>query len=264
MRSSDPSPQDAFGLFELLPRDLAPGDPLTLEALELHVAVGRGTYARLVEMDRCGCDGLATTFDRGVAEEDRDHYQREGADHTTRVLLDLIRPYGVGGKTILDIGGGIGVIDRELLAAGAGHAVIVEASPAYLDVARQVAREANLLDRLEFVGGDFVSRATEIDDADIVTLDRSLCCYADAAALVSASAARARRVYGLVLPRDRWLVRTLLGLAKRWFRRQGRGFYAHSNTEIDGLVAAAGLTKRSEAGTFFWRVVVYDRAGAPR
>lgn len=213
-------------------------------------------------MDGCGCDGPATTFDRRVAEEDRDHYRRQGADHTTRLLLDLIRPYGVEGASILDIGGGIGVIDRELLASGAGHAVLVEASAAYLEVARQVAREANLLDRLDFFDGDFVHHATEIDGADIVTLDRVLCCYPDAAALVSASSARARRVYGLVLPRDHSLVRIALRLANLWFRRRGQGFYAHSNRQIDALVAATGLTRRSETGTFFWRVVVYDRATA--
>ena len=211
-------------------------------------------------MDGCGCDGLATTFDRKVADEDRDHYERGGPDHTTRLLLDLLRPYGVAGATILDIGGGIGVIDRELLTSGAGHAVLVEASPAYLEVARQVAREANLLDRLEFVEGDFVSHAEHIDEADIVTLDRVLCCYPDAPALVGASAARAGRVYGLVLPRDHLLVRTALRLANRWFRRRGGGFYAHSNEQIDALVAAAGLVRRSETSTFFWRVVVYDQA----
>ena len=55
--------------------------------------------------------------------------------------------------------------------------VLVEASPAYLDVARQEARQANLLNRMEFVDGDFVRRAAEIDDADFVTLDRVVCCW---------------------------------------------------------------------------------------
>jgi SAM-dependent methyltransferase len=213
-------------------------------------------------VDACGCDGLATTFDRRVAERDRDRYRRHGPDRTTRLLLDLIRPYGVGGASVLDIGGGIGVIDCELLAAGAGHALLVDASPAYLDVARQEARQANLLARLEFVDGDFVRRAGDIDPADIVTLDRVLCCYPDAAALVGLSATRARRVYGLVLPRDRWLVRAALRLASLWFRFRGQGLYAHSNATIDALVAATGLQPRSERVTLFWRVVVYDRAAA--
>ncbi len=212
-------------------------------------------------MDACGCDDFASIFDQRTAEHDRDRYRRDGPDRTTKLLLDMIAPYGVGGATVLDVGGGIGVIDRELLRAGAGHAVLVDASPAYLAVARQQAREANLLDRIEFVDGDFVRRASAIDPADVVTLDRVVCCYPDADALVSSSAARARRVYGLVLPRDRRLVRLairLLNLGSRVRRRTYRA-YAHPNGRIDELVAAQGLRPRSEASTFFWRVVVYDR-----
>ena len=212
-------------------------------------------------MDACGCDGFASIFDRRTAERDRDRYRREGPDRTTHLLLEMIAPYVVGGATVLDIGGGIGIIDRELLRAGAGRAVLVDASPAYLAVARNEARLASQLDRIEFVDGDFVRRASAIDPADIVTLDRVVCCYPDAEALISLSAARARRVYGLVLPRDRRLVRLavrLINIGSRVRRRTYRA-YAHPNGRIDELVAAQGLRPRSEASTFFWRVVVYDR-----
>jgi SAM-dependent methyltransferase len=212
-------------------------------------------------MDACGCEGFATTFDRRRAEQDRDRYRRSGPDGTTRMLLDLIRRYGVAGSTILDVGGGIGVIDLELLRAGGGHAVLVDASDAYLEVARQEARRANVLDRLEFVTGDFVSEAAAIDAADIVTLHRVVCCYRDAASLVGLSSARARRLYGLVLPRDRWFVRLGLGLLNLKHRIQRQAFraYAHPNAWIDRLAAANGLKPRFEVTTLVWRVVVYDR-----
>jgi magnesium-protoporphyrin O-methyltransferase len=215
-------------------------------------------------MDACGCGGLASVFDRRIAERDRDRYRRQGPDRTTRLLLDLIGRNGVGGATILDIGGGIGVIDHELLTAGASHAVIVDASPAYLRVARELAREADLLDRMEFVDGDFVERAAETGVADIVTLDRVVCCYPDVDALVGLSAARAGWLYGLVVPRDRWLVRAALRIANLglWLRRRAYRTYAHPNARIDALAAAYGLQPRSEARTLFWRVVVYDRAVA--
>ena len=213
-------------------------------------------------MDSCGCDGLASMFDRRTAERDLDRYRRKGADRTTRMLLDLIRPHRVEGSTILDIGGGIGVIDRELLNAGAARAVLVDASPAYLDAARHEAARVNLMDRMEFVDGDFVRRAAEVASADIVTLDRVICCYPDAEALVGLSAARAQRIYGLVVPRDRWLVRAAIRLLNFgfWLRRMAYRTYAHPNARIDEAIAASGLTIRSEARTFFWRVVVYERA----
>jgi SAM-dependent methyltransferase len=218
-------------------------------------------------MDACGCDGpgFASIFDRKTAERDRDRYRRNGPDRTTRMLLDLLVPYRSAGSSVLDIGGGIGLIDRELLRAGAGHAVLVDGSAAYLDVARQEARRENVLDRIEFVEGDFVARATAIDPADIVTLDRVICCYPDADALVGLSSMRARTAYGLVLPRDRRLVRIAIRLENLWFRLQRKPYraYAHSTSRVDEIAAANGLRPRSEGHTFFWRVAVYDRSPTP-
>ena len=112
-------------------------------------------------MDACGCDDFASIFDHGTAERDLDRYRKQGPDRTTRILLDMIRPYLATGSTVLDVGGGIGVIDHELLLAGAGHAVLVDAAPAYLDAARQEASRLNLLDRIELVEGDFVGAPPE-------------------------------------------------------------------------------------------------------
>ena len=118
-----------------------------------------------------------------------------------------------------------------------------------------------MLDRIEFVEGDFVRHANRIDAADIVTLDRVVCCYGDAAALVGLSADRARRVYGVVLPRDGRLIRLSIRLINiwSWIRRRAYRAYAHSNAAIDRLVADRGLQPRHERSTWFWRVVVYER-----
>ena len=215
-------------------------------------------------MDACGCDDFASVFDRKTAEKDRDRYRRGGPDRTTRMLLDLIAPFAFRGSSVLDVGGGIGVIDHELLRRGAGYATLVEASPDYLYAARLEARRLGHLDRIGFVDGDFVRRAAEVDLADVVTLDRVVCCYGDADSLVSLSAARARRAYGLVLPRDRWLFRLgarILGIGLR-LRRSAYRPYAHANAHIDALVESSGLRVHAEAFTFIWRVVVYERGSA--
>jgi predicted TPR repeat methyltransferase len=213
-------------------------------------------------MDSCGCgDDFASIFDRSTAEDDRDRYRRHGPDRTTRMLLDMIERHRARDASLLDIGGGIGVITHELLRAGAGHAVLVDASPAYLAVARHEARTANVLDRVEIVEGDFVRRAAAIDAADIVTLDRVVCCYPDAEALVSLSADRARRLYGLVLPRNRRLVRLAIWLGNLRFRLRRSPYraFSHSNELVDSLVGGRGLAALEERQTFFWRVVLYGR-----
>jgi 2-polyprenyl-3-methyl-5-hydroxy-6-metoxy-1,4-benzoquinol methylase len=214
-------------------------------------------------VDACGCDGGFEIFDEKSAEEDLQRYRGHGPDATTATLVDMIRDRGVSGSSLLDIGGGIGVIDHELLRAGAGHAVLVDASGPAVEMARREARRRGTLDRLEFVDGDFVSRASDVDVADIVTLDRVICCYPDVESLVRLSATRARSLYGLVLPRDRRLLRWALPLLNAWFRVRGFRYrtFLHANAKVDALVAAAGLRQVRESRTFIWRVVLYERLG---
>jgi len=214
-------------------------------------------------VDACGCDGGFEIFDEKSAEEDLQRYRGHGPDATTATLVDMIRDRGVSGSSLLDIGGGIGVIDHELLRAGAGHAVLVDASGPAVEMARREARRRGTLDRLEFVDGDFVSRASDVDVADIVTLDRVICCYPAVESLVRLSATRARSLYGLVLPRDRRLLRWALPLLNAWFRVRGFRYrtFLHANAKVDALVAAAGLRQVRESRTFMWRVVLYERLG---
>ena len=177
------------------------------------------------------------------------------------MLLEMIGRDRVRGASVLDIGGGIGVVTGELLKAGAGHAVLVDAAPAYLEVARHELRAANVLDRVDIVDGDFVRRAATIEPADIVTLDRVVCCYPDAESLVSLSADRARNFLGLVLPRDSRFIRFWLWAENLWFwlRRSPYRAYGHSNLAIDGLVRDLGLRPIGERRTLVWRVVLYGR-----
>ena len=214
-------------------------------------------------MDACGCEGFDEMFDRDTAEADLARYRRHGPDATTGMLLDMLRAVGVRGATILDVGSGIGVIDHELLREGAGHAVLVEGSSASLAVARQVGRERNTLDRMDFVDGDFVGLAPGIDIADVVTLDRVVCCYPAVDALIGASATRARSWYGLVLPRDRAFLRIGMRILNAWYRLRGRAYrgYTHPNARVDALAAEAGLRPTSERFTMVWRVVLFERAG---
>ena len=215
-------------------------------------------------MDACGCDDFASIFDRRNAYSDLRRYQRQGPDRTTGLLLDLIRAQGVAGATILDIGGGIGVIDQELLRAGASRATLADASRASVAVAREWADDAGLADRISFLEGDAVRNGDALDAADVVTLDRVICCYPDVASLVSLSAARAGRLYGIVLPRDRWIVRAALAIEAAWYRLLRKAYrpFAHPNDLVDRLAAAQGLEPVAESGTFFWRVALYRRVAA--
>ena len=212
-------------------------------------------------MDACGCDDFASVFDRRSAEGDLRRYRKDGPDRTTRMLLDLILREGVEGASLLDIGGGIGVIDQELLSAGARRATLADASGAALAVARELAAAVEVADRMSFLEGDVVRCAAEITGADVVTLDRVICCYPDVTSLVQISAGWAGRLYGVVLPRDRWLVRMGIALEAVWYRLRRERYrpFVHPDRLVDELVQAQGLERVAETGTFFWRVALFRR-----
>jgi 2-polyprenyl-3-methyl-5-hydroxy-6-metoxy-1,4-benzoquinol methylase len=162
---------------------------------------------------------------------------------------------------LLDIGGGIGSIQHALLRRGVVHATDVEAASAYLKVARGEAARRGVDDRITFLHGDFVELAERIPPADIVTLDRVLCCYDDMPALVSLSAKKAIKRYGLVFPRDSWLVRLFLPVANFFLSLTGTPFriFIHRTEQVDRLIRKQGLKRDYLKKSGFWQVMVYSR-----
>jgi magnesium-protoporphyrin O-methyltransferase len=212
-------------------------------------------------MSAC-CQGVDELFGEKTARHDLRRYRKRGPSRQTRVLLDAIRHEGIEQASVLDIGGGIGAIQQELLAAGAAHATAVEASPAYLRAARDEAERRGTTARVSYRAGDFVAIAGEVEPADVVTLDRVICCYPDMESLVSRSADRARRVYGLVYPHDAWWVRLGIrasNLALRLGRRTFRA-HAHRTAAVEAVARAHGLEPalRRRVGPV-WQVALYTR-----
>lgn len=210
--------------------------------------------------DCCQTDYDALFDDRAARRELSD-YRRRGARGTTSRLLDAIRREGVVGASVLDIGGGVGVIGAELLRAGASSLTDVDASRPYLAAARSEIDRRGYADRATFAHGDFVALAPEIAEADIVTLDRVLCCYGDWMGMVDRSVERARRLYGLVYPVDRWWMRLSVGIVRGISRLFGQPapFAVHPDAAVDARVRAAGFEPILEARGIAWQTVLYRR-----
>ena len=212
-------------------------------------------------MSCCQCQGIQTMFGEAVAAKDLKRYRRKGPLKTTRILLGALRAEGVRGATLLDIGGGVGAISNALLDAGATRATVVDASPAYLQAAKTEAERQGHRDRITYRYGDFVEVAPEVPSADVVTLDRVICCYDEMEALVSTSAERAERLYGVVYPRDTWWDRlgvSLVNFACRARRNPFRVF-VHSPAAVERVIRDKGLTRRFYRTTAIWQVAVFAR-----
>ena len=211
-------------------------------------------------MSGCAC-AVGNEFSERQARQDQKAYRRNGPTKTTALLIDGLADGGVDGLTVLDIGAGVGAVQLGLLAAGAASAVDVDGSPAYVAVAREEAEKSGRGADIRYEIGDFVDLAAHLEAADLVALDRVVCCYPDMDALVRRSVALARHRYGLVYPRNTWWIRAASGslnAVSRLFRQRFR-IWVHATADVDEIVRAAGFTPRMTRSTIFWQVVVYER-----
>jgi 2-polyprenyl-3-methyl-5-hydroxy-6-metoxy-1,4-benzoquinol methylase len=222
---------------------------------------GSGQRKKRSAMDCCQCQGIESQFDQAEADAKLRDYRRRGPAKSTRVLIDALVAAGVAGRTLLDIGGGIGAVQHALLEAGAAHSTDVDASRAYLTAARSEAERQGYASRATFRYGNFAAIAGDIEPADIVTLDRVICCYHDMPALVGSAAAKARRVLGLVYPRDTWWVRAGIQLENGllWLQRTSFRVFAHASHEVDVIVQSSGMARILTRNAGIWQVVVYAR-----
>ena len=149
-------------------------------------------------------------YDEKRAASQLQSYRDKGPIPSTRALIDALRADGVEGATLLDIGGGIGAIQHELLEAGVTHATSVDASSSYLNAARDEGQRRGHGDRVTYMHGDFAELADSVPPAEIVTLDRVINVYPDWERLLELAAARAQRLLGIVYPRDTRMTRLVV------------------------------------------------------
>ncbi|MFX1265262.1 MAG: class I SAM-dependent methyltransferase [Promethearchaeota archaeon] len=208
------------------------------------------------------CVGIELRFDRKKAAQDLREYRKDGPKGSTRKLLDAVMAGSVSDMTLLDIGGGVGAIQHELMKAGASSSINVEASQAYVEAAKTEAKRQGHADRISHFHGDFVDLASDIPECDIVTLDKVVCCYHDMRSLVEESSARAKRVYGLVYYRDHWYARiwTALHNFRNTLQRNPFRQFVHPPEEIDRILRRKGFQKRFHHEAGVWLTVVYERS----
>jgi len=216
-------------------------------------------------MDCCQCKGIESLFNEKQARNNLKAYRKDGPGRTTRMLIEALERLAQGprieGMKLLDIGGGVGAIEHELLRAGLESATGVDASAAYVKAAQEEAVRQGHADKVSYYHANFVEIAPQIPPADIVTLDRVLCCYHDMPRLVGLSVAKAGKLYGLVYPRDTWLLRAGIFTANLFLRLARNPFrgYIHPMRAVDALVRRNGLRRRFYRTTAIWQVVVYSR-----
>jgi SAM-dependent methyltransferase len=211
------------------------------------------------------CSPCATDqqFDIRAAGQDLRRFHRHGPDPSTRLLLAAIHDSPLPqAPDLLDIGGGIGVIHHVLLNRGFAQATEVDASTASLEVAAEESRRRGHADRVMFRHGNFRGIESTIGMADVVTLDRVVCCDSDYAILLGAAAAHARWLVAFTYPRPRWFIKAFVAGMNLWRHLRGQSFraYVHSPNAMFAVLRRSGFRQRWTSRTWIWQADLFERA----
>ena len=214
----------------------------------------------LAGVDCCDPNGLDRVFTGRLVRRELRAFRREGLNRRQQEIVALLGPL-VPGSSVLDIGCGIGAIGTTLLTGGAGSGLFVDVSSAYLNAAREVGAEAGIEERAAFYRDDFATSARPYPEADVVVLDRVVCCYPDAQALLEKAAHHSQRTLVFSYPRPFWfmpLFRALCALGMRLVGQHYR-FFLHDPQLLLRAATSAGHGQVVTRPVGLWQLVKVSR-----
>jgi hypothetical protein len=211
----------------------------------------------------CGAGESLDIFGERSARRELRRYLRKGLGGSdARLIAAWAEESGLRGATVVEIGGGVGQIQAELLRRGAAHGTVVEVVSAYEGPAAELARAVAVDERSSFVLADLRVEPGAVEPADIVVLRRVVCCSPDGPELLGVAAAKARRGLLASYPRDRALIRAAarlqnaaLALVRKRFR-----VFVHPPDELRRAVAEHGLRPSRVSRSLVWETTQFDVA----
>ena len=209
----------------------------------------------------CDRSGYRGVFNTKTAERNVRYFLKKGLDSTARPMVDAVSSRGVEGASVLEIGAGAGTALVSLLEAGAIRADAFEISAAYEGPARRLLEERGIDAPVEWHTGDFVAMTDAVDRADVVFLNRVVCCYPDMEELVDAVGSKCTRLLAMSYPRNRWPFRLFIRIANTWlrFRKNSFRIFLHAPDAVAKRVSGAGLREVASGTTAGWHWKVWER-----
>ena len=212
----------------------------------------------------CDPKAYGSVFDERAARRNAVNFRRKGLGSPAAEMVRALAERGLAGATVLEVGAGSGSAQVALLEAGAARGVAFDLSLASEAVAAELLAERGLTGRVEWHTADFVAEGSAAVPADIVFLNKVVCCYPDMPALVDAAVGHAKRLVAIALPRRRLFVRAGIGLINGFLRLRRTTFrvFSHDPREVARRVEAAGLGEVASGTTAFWEWHVWERKAA--
>ncbi len=207
------------------------------------------------------CCGAEKVFDEKGVKKALKKYKKKGPDKFSQKLIDSLSKEELTGLSLLDIGGGIGILQHELLRNNLTHTTDVDSSEAYIAGAKSLMKENGTENKMHFIHGDFNEHNDKIENHDIVTLSRVVCCYPDVDKLINNSIAKANKYYALVYPTDHWLTKVIIGLMNfsLYLKKNPFRTFVHSVDHMNSLISQHGFERIYIDNAMHWKIALYKR-----
>jgi hypothetical protein len=188
-------------------------------------------------------------------------YRKKGLDDLEQRMVAAASVDGLEEARVLEIGGGIGTLQTELLLAGAARGEVVELVGAFEPYARELAREKGLVERTSFRVADVLDDPEGAAPADVVMMNRVVCCSPDGIALTGRASRLSHRMLVLSFPRDLFWVRAAARLANGGFRLLGRSFriFVHPRAALVAAAEAEGMRLADSGHGALWEFAALRR-----
>ena len=208
-------------------------------------------------------EGYDDVFNNRYASQLARQYRRRGLTAPAQSIVDYAVSKGIEGATVLEIGGGIGDIQLELLKHGAARTTNIELSGSYESEANRLIQQAGFESRMQrILGIDLATNPTVLPPFDVVILHRVVCCYPDYELLLTAAATHAQRMMVFSHPPYNWFTRfgTKLMNAGLGIVRSTCRAFSHDPKAMVTVLQRHGLVPEYRSAEGMWRIVGASRA----
>ena len=212
----------------------------------------------------CAGESLDIFGERGARRELRRYLRKGLGGDDARQMAAWAESGGLVGTTVVEVGGGIGQLQVELLRRGAAAGTVVEVVPTYAAPAAELAGATEVAERSAFVLADLLETPEAVEPADVVVLRRVVCCSPEGPALLGIAAGKARRMLLASYPRDRLLVRAVVRLQNIGFRLARKRFrvFVHAPGSLERAAAGHGLVRSRVSRGHVWETAEFDAPAA--
>jgi 16S rRNA G966 N2-methylase RsmD len=211
--------------------------------------------------DCCDRPGYQTVFSDRFARHVARTYRKRGLDRTQRRMVSFLSGSGITEASVLEIGGGVGEMQIELLSRGARKATNLEISRSYETQAAVLLDRSGMTDRVTRRFTDIATSPDEVEPADVVILHRVVCCYPDYERLLSAAASHAKRLLVYSYPPRDPLHRMMVSCENLLHRLRGSDFraFVHPPAAMIEAAQAQGLSVSYRHRGVSWNIVGFER-----